>query len=89
MLSSASGYSPADGGVNGTAFVHNTRTGWTVGAGIEYLLSPTWSAKAEYSFLDFGSNTIGANVLIPGSSLTADFTRVHELKAGVNYHWPL
>jgi opacity protein-like surface antigen len=86
MLESKSGY---PSGVNGTAFVHNTRTGWTVGAGIEYLLSPTWSAKAEYSFLDFGRDTVGANVLIPGSSLTADFTRVHELKAGMNYHWPL
>jgi outer membrane immunogenic protein len=74
--------------VNGIAFLHNTRTGWTIGTGIEYLLSQTWSAKAEYSFLDFGPHTVGTNVLVPGTSLIAD-TRVHELKAGVNYHWPL
>jgi opacity protein-like surface antigen len=88
-LESQSGYSSADGGVNGIAFFHTTRSGWTVGGGIEYLLSSTWSAKAEYSFLDFGAHTVGTNVLVPGTSLTADFTRVHELKAGVNYHWPL
>jgi opacity protein-like surface antigen len=74
-------------GVNGIAFLHKTRTGWTVGGGIEYLLSAKWSAKAEYSFLDFGHDTVGTNVLVPGTSLIGDFTRVHELKAGVNYHW--
>jgi opacity protein-like surface antigen/outer membrane receptor protein involved in Fe transport len=98
MLNSQSGYVhptctntpdfPCNG-VNGTVFISNTRLGWTAGAGIEYLLSPRWSAKAEYSFLDFGSHTVATNVLVPGNSLTADFTRVHELKAGVNYHWPL
>ena len=70
-LESQSGYASADGGVNGIAFFHNTRSGWTVGGGIEYLLSPTWSAKAEYAFLDFGAQTVGTNCLVPGTSLIA------------------
>ena len=43
----------------------NTHVGWTAGAGIEVGLTPNWSAKAEYLFVDlsdqhyvlFGGNT--------------------------------
>jgi opacity protein-like surface antigen len=76
----------AAGAVNGAATINTTRSGWTIGAGIEYKLSPAWSAKAEYSFLDFGTDTIGSNLLVPGDSLTVT-NKVHEVKAGVNYHF--
>lgn len=76
----------AAGAVNGATTVNTTRSGWTFGTGIEYKLSPAWSAKAEYSFLDFGADTIGSNLLVPGDSLTV-MNQVHEVKAGVNYHW--
>jgi outer membrane immunogenic protein len=33
-----------------------TRTGYAVGAGVEHALTPQWSVKAEYQFLDFGSS---------------------------------
>ena len=33
----------------------DTLVGWTVGAGAEYALSPSWSLKAEYQHFDFGS----------------------------------
>jgi opacity protein-like surface antigen len=36
-----------------------TRTGWNIGAGAEFMLAPQWSAKAEYTFLDFGSDNLG------------------------------
>ncbi len=29
--------------------------GWTIGAGAEYALNPSWSLKAEYQHFDFGS----------------------------------
>jgi outer membrane immunogenic protein len=31
-----------------------TRTGWTVGGGIEYAVTGNWSIRAEYRFTDFG-----------------------------------
>lgn len=31
-----------------------TRTGYAAGAGVEYALTPQWSVKAEYQYLDFG-----------------------------------
>jgi len=32
------------------------RTGWTIGAGLEYALTDRWSAKAEYLYMDFGKH---------------------------------
>ena len=36
----------------------NTRTGWTVGAGLEWGFAPNWSAKVEYNFMDFSNDTL-------------------------------
>ena len=33
----------------------DTLVGWTIGAGAEYAVSPSWSIKAEYQHFDFGS----------------------------------
>ena len=35
-----------------------TRAGWTIGAGIEYALSPRVSGFIEYNYYDFGTRTI-------------------------------
>lgn len=59
-----------------------TRTGWNVGTGAEFMIAPQWSAKAEYNFLDFGSD----NLSFPLNGIAVD-TQVHEFKVGVNYHW--
>lgn len=32
-----------------------TRTGWTVGGGIEAMVAPNWLARAEYRYADFGT----------------------------------
>ena len=41
-------------GFNGQANV--TRSGWTVGGGVEYSFLPNWSAFAEYNYIDLNSN---------------------------------
>jgi len=38
-----------------TETVSTTRTGWTVGAGIEALLGANWTGRLEYRFADFGT----------------------------------
>jgi opacity protein-like surface antigen len=73
-------------GLGGAATVSPNRTGWTIGTGAEYFFHPGWSAKLEYSFLDFGSAVYAFGAAGLGAPLTFN-TKVHEVKAGVNYHW--
>ena len=35
--------------------IHDHRTGYTAGVGLEYGLTENWSAKLEYDFFDFGT----------------------------------
>ena len=61
----------------------STRVGWTVGAGFEKKFSPNWSAKAEYLYMDLGSETYFGG--------TADEVRVrfhdHIARVGINYQF--
>ena len=34
----------------------NHKNGYTVGAGLEYMFAPNWSAKVEYQYYNFGSS---------------------------------
>jgi len=67
------------------------RFGWTVGAGIEAMFSPNWSAKIEYLYLDMGS--ISNSVVLPtaagfplGANVTSRITD-NIIRAGINYHF--
>jgi outer membrane immunogenic protein len=42
----------------------NTKTGWTVGAGLEGRLSGNWTGKIEYLYMDLG--TVSGTVIPPG-----------------------
>jgi outer membrane immunogenic protein len=63
----------------------HTHSGWTLGTGLEYMFAPSWSAKAEYMYADFGSANYFANV-IPGG-IDSGHQQVHTIKAGINYHF--
>jgi outer membrane immunogenic protein len=62
--------------------VSGVSTGWTVGAGVEYLLPSGWSAKVEYDFLDLRT----PNLTNTAVTVTAT-DQVHQFKLGLNYHW--
>jgi opacity protein-like surface antigen len=59
--------------------------GWTLGGGIEYLLSPTWSIKGEYQHFDFGSFTLYPVASIRELAVSNNFT-ADVVKVGLNYH---
>jgi outer membrane immunogenic protein len=66
------------------------RVGWTVGGGIEYALAPNWSVKAEYNFMDFGSQNYTFNYSAAPAGLVERWDisqRVHIAKVGVNYRF--
>ncbi|WP_407178212.1 outer membrane protein [Bradyrhizobium sp. STM 3562] len=59
--------------------------GWTVGAGLEYMFAPNWSANIEYQYYNFGDARFTAPVGLVGvGSFTTDD---HTVKAGVNYRF--
>lgn len=63
----------------------NRKDGYTVGAGLEYMFAPNWSAKAEYQYYNFGNTTFTTGpVDIAGRSFRND---EHTVKAGVNYRF--
>jgi len=61
------------------------KDGYTVGAGLEYMFAPNWSAKAEYQYYDFGSTTItGGPAPVVGARFRDD---EHSAKLGINYRF--
>jgi outer membrane immunogenic protein len=65
-----------------SATFSNTRTGWTIGSGVEAALGGNWTAKIEYLYLDLGTQR-GTG---PGGqyAFSSDI-REHIFRAGVNY----
>jgi outer membrane immunogenic protein len=68
-----------------------TRTGWTVGAGLEAALGSNWLARAEYRYADFGSSSFTIARTGNGndfSSLVDQFEvalKTHTVAFGVAY----
>jgi outer membrane immunogenic protein len=59
------------------------RDGYTVGAGLEYMFAPSWSAKIEYQYYNFGSSRfVSPTALAPLGSFSNDD---HTVKVGLNY----
>ena len=77
-------------GRNNTVSDSATRTGWTVGGGVEWMFAPQWSVKAEYLYVDLGSfSTTSVN---SDPTVTATINHDHHLteniaRVGVNYHF--
>ncbi len=81
----------------GAGAFSDTRVGWTVGAGLEWMFAPNWSAKVEYLYYDLGSVTYGVSPLISannaGTPFTAAFAQTsthfngNVVRAGLNYHF--
>jgi outer membrane immunogenic protein len=72
------------------AFVqrNNVGTGFVMGAGMEYALSPAWSIKGEYQFIDLGSgNLTGFNTTSHLPRFTNDLDNTfHTVRIGLNYY---
>jgi outer membrane immunogenic protein len=67
---------------NNFASNSDTASGWVVGGGIETMLGGNWSAKAEYLYIDAGSQ----DVFNPSLADTVHFdNRFHIYRYGLNY----
>jgi outer membrane immunogenic protein len=84
------GYAWADNEISATAIglgsfsESKVHSGYTVGGGLEYMFAPSWSAKAEYMYADYGTKRYLSAVVLPGVDLGAT---VHTIKGGINYNF--
>ena len=86
---------PTTGLLESTTSDSRVRSGWTVGAGVEWGFSQNWSALLEYDFLDFGTMTNNVSpTYYNGATGLATLTRNSRLdasiiKVGLNYRFGL
>jgi outer membrane immunogenic protein len=70
-----------------------TKVGWTVGAGVEGVVSGNWTARIEYLYMDLGSvsGTFVTPITAPsGAFLTSRYSSHitdNIVRVGLNYRW--
>ena len=62
----------------------DTRTGWTVGGGLEYAFLGNWSAKIEYLYVDLGTFDC-STACSPGVVASNVTFKENVVRAGFNY----
>jgi outer membrane immunogenic protein len=67
--------------------VSNTATGYTVGGGYEYKVSPALSLKAEYQYINLGRNDPVLLGVTPCPPVKCEDDAFHTIRAGINYHF--
>ncbi len=69
----------------------DTFTGYVLGAGVEYGLTPAWSVKFEYQFMDLGTVTLKQNAWDPsGVAVSSELDSklsFNTVRVGINYHF--
>jgi outer membrane immunogenic protein len=75
----------------------DTRAGFTVGGGFEWMFAPQWSAKAEYLYYDLGTVTLNQTLTMvasfqPTATIGTNIQSVAHYngsiaRAGINYHF--
>jgi outer membrane immunogenic protein len=79
-------YSVTAMGITNTYTGAETRTGWTAGAGLEYLMAANWSVFAEYSHMDFGTSTLNTTLITDPSPVPIRIgRRIDTVMLGLNY----
>ena len=64
-----------------------TRTGWTIGVGVEWAIVGNWTIKGEYNYLDFGTRTVTLIDRDLDPTSVSFRQTVNEFKFGGNYRF--
>jgi outer membrane immunogenic protein len=62
-----------------------TQTGWTAGAGVEWMFLPHWSVKAEYLYRSFSSQNFFTGLVAGG--IPSGTLNINSGQFGINYHF--
>jgi outer membrane immunogenic protein len=68
--------------------ISRTRSGWTVGGGIEYAITNNWSIRAEYRYSDFGryeDYPFAIGVPLGGTLFVEHHLTENQVQLGVSY----
>ncbi len=81
--------------VTGTTAVSegDTRAGWTIGGGLEWMFAPNWSLKGEYLYYDLGTVSIDQRLVTSVPGIVGHMANIHSeahyhgniARVGVNY----
>ena len=63
------------------------KLGWAVGAGVETMLAPHWTLKAEYLYVDLGKRSFDATSNTPIVFSSSASYREQSVRVGLNYHF--
>ncbi len=65
----------------------NNMSGFTVGAGLEYMLTQNLSFKTEYLYVDLGKKSVGTYDTGKSGATSRVDARFHLVRAGLNYRF--
>lgn len=78
-------YDAALNGGAGNTFSSNTsRTGWTVGVGLEYMFARNWTGRVEFDWVGLGTSQIQYTA-VPPTNYSSWSDSFGVVKVGVNY----
>jgi hypothetical protein len=67
---------------------NDTRTGWTLGFGLEFTFWGNWSADLKYAHYDFGRKDLTFVDAISGTAASTSSKQWFDaITLGLNYHW--
>ena len=74
-------------GVAAAGSFNNQRSGWTLGAGYEWMIAPNWIGRAEYLYYSFSDNTHSFNFPLGfgADAITINKLNVNVIRVGLNY----
>ena len=61
----------------------DTALGWTAGAGLQYAINDMMSARVEYRYTDYGSDTDGLPPTFPSTNMRTDL-KIHAVMVGLS-----
>ena len=69
------------------ASTHETKSGWTIGTGVEAAIAGNWTAKVEYLYMDLGTTSVPFTTSGTGASRTSVESEIRNriIRVGLNY----
>jgi outer membrane immunogenic protein len=70
-----------------TGTASSNRSGWAAGGGLEWMFAPHWTLRAEYLYLDLGTQSVTAATIAPSAFTFAASSTFHEniARAAINF----